>query len=307
MPDYAESDEWKDVEPIPLDEGGPNALAAIAYPEEYEEAMSYLRAIMAKNEMSDRALDLTEDIIHYNPAHYTVWLYRAKIVLALGKDLRKELDWLNAAALKNLKNYQIWHHRQTIVDNLADPTGEQEFIARMLTKDSKNYHVWSYRQWLVGRFNLWDKGEIEAVEALLREDVRNNSAWNHRWFLVFGGNSDNFSEKKVLDREMDYAKAAIRLAPQNQSPWNYLRGLVRHAKLPLSTLKEVALQYASVDKPDEISSTHALDLLADIYSEESSKEDAAKALDLLATRYDPIRENYWNYRKSLLDQPKVVA
>lgn len=82
---------------------------------------------------------------------------------------------------------------------------------------------------------------------------------------------------------------------------------MRHAKLPLSTLKEVALQYASVDKPDEISSTHALDLLADIYSEESSKEDAAKALDLLATRYDPIRENYWNYRKSLLDQPKVVA
>lgn len=126
-------------------------------------------------------------------------------MLALGKDLRKELDWLNAAALKNLKNYQIWHHRQTIVDNLADPTGEQEFIARMLTKDSKNYHVWSYRQWLVGRFDLWDKGEIEAVEALLREDVRNNSAWNHRWFLVFGGNSDNFSEKKVLDREMEYA------------------------------------------------------------------------------------------------------
>ncbi|KAH7062507.1 hypothetical protein B0J12DRAFT_645620 [Macrophomina phaseolina] len=307
MPNYAEADEWQDIEPIPLDEGGPNALAAIAYPEEYDEAMSYLRAVMAKNEMSDRALSLTEDIIHFNPAHYTVWLYRAKIILTLGKDIRTELEWLNAAALKNLKNYQIWHHRTTIVDKLDDATGEQAFIARMLAKDSKNYHVWSYRQWLVGRFDLWDKGEIEAVEALLREDVRNNSAWNHRWFLVFGGSPENFSQKSVLDREFDYAKSAIKLAPQNQSPWNYLRGIIRHAKLPLSTLKDFALQYAPVDRPDEISSSHALDLLADIYADESSKEEAAKALDLLAQRYDPIRENYWNYRKSLLDQPQVVA
>lgn len=69
----------------------------------------------------------------------------------------------------------------------------------------------------------------------------------------------------------------------------------------------MALEYASVDKPDEVYSSHALDLLAEIYAEESSKENAVKALDLLAKRYDPIRENYWNYRKSLLDQPKVVA
>lgn len=76
----------------------------------------------------------------------------------------------------------------------------------MLAKDAKNYHVWSYRQWLVRRFGLWaeDSGELEAVEALLREDVRNNSAWNHRWFLVFGSDADNLSQKKVLDREMEY-------------------------------------------------------------------------------------------------------
>lgn len=73
MPYYAEAEEWSDIEPIPLDEGGPNALAAITYSDEYDEAMSYLRAVMAKNEMSERALALTEDIIASNPAHYTVW------------------------------------------------------------------------------------------------------------------------------------------------------------------------------------------------------------------------------------------
>lgn len=73
MAKYADAPEWQDIVPIPQDEGGPNPLAVIAYTEEYSEAMSYLRAVMAKNEMSDRVLELTEDIIGMNPAHYTVW------------------------------------------------------------------------------------------------------------------------------------------------------------------------------------------------------------------------------------------
>ena len=73
MGKYSDSDEWEDIVPIPQDDGGLNPLAAIAYTEEYSEAMSYLRAAMAEDEKSDRALSLTEDIIRMNPAHYTVW------------------------------------------------------------------------------------------------------------------------------------------------------------------------------------------------------------------------------------------
>ena len=217
----------------------------------------------------------------------------------MNKDLHAEIAWLNETALKNLKNYQIWHYRQTIVDKLDSAEGEQDFIASILAKDAKNYHVWSYRQWLVRRFDLWGQGELEAIERLIAEDVRNNSAWNHRWFLVFG-NDSNFSNKKILDHEFDYAKTAVHRAPQNESPWNYLRGLVRHAHLPLNTLKEFATSFADPHKPDDVRSSHALDLLADIYAtEDGSQDEVAKALDLLAKRYDPIRQNYWNYRKYL--------
>ena len=73
MSNYEGTEEWADVVPIAQNDGGPNSLAAIAYTEEYSEAMSYLRAVMAKNEMSQRVLDLTEHIISMNPAHYTVW------------------------------------------------------------------------------------------------------------------------------------------------------------------------------------------------------------------------------------------
>lgn len=70
---YHDDDAWKDVEPLPQDDGGMHPLAAIAYTEEYSEAMGYLRAVMANNEFSERVLGLTEHIINMNPAHYTVW------------------------------------------------------------------------------------------------------------------------------------------------------------------------------------------------------------------------------------------
>jgi protein farnesyltransferase/geranylgeranyltransferase type-1 subunit alpha len=74
MPKYYDDDEaWADIEPLPQDDGGLHPLAAIAYSEEYSQAMGYLRAVMAKNELSERVLALTEHIISMNPAHYTVW------------------------------------------------------------------------------------------------------------------------------------------------------------------------------------------------------------------------------------------
>jgi hypothetical protein len=91
MGKYSSSPTWSSIAPIPLDdgssyyseagEGGGEAgggssvhpLATIAYSPDYVEATAYLRAVMAANEMSERALELTEDVIRLNPAHYTVW------------------------------------------------------------------------------------------------------------------------------------------------------------------------------------------------------------------------------------------
>lgn len=87
-----------------------------------------------------------------------------------------------------------------------------------------------------------------------------------------------------------------------------MMGVLRAARLPKSTVKKFAIEFADVQSPDDVYSSHALDLLADIYAdEENNKESAEKALDLLATRYDPIRANYWKYRKGLLSQPEVAA
>jgi protein farnesyltransferase/geranylgeranyltransferase type-1 subunit alpha len=132
-------------------------------------------------------------------------LYRSKTLSELKADLRKEIEWLNPTALKHLKNYQIWHHRQTIVDRLGSPEGEADFISTMLEQDVKNYHVWSYRQWLVQRYDLFDDPkELPWTESMIEDDVRNNSAWNHRFLIVFGRDEGKPTEKKIIDRELEY-------------------------------------------------------------------------------------------------------
>ena len=198
------------------------------------------------------------------------------------------------------------------------PQPELQFLTRMLSKDVKNYHVWSYRQWLVRHFSLWD-AEMAYIESLLQQDVRNNSAWNHRWFVVFArytdpekhsiknGGADAEVGSEVLEHEIAYAKEKIRMAPQNQSPWNYLRGVLKKKGGGVGEVKGFAEEFADLDKEGEVRSSHALDLLAEVYAEEHKEERSGRALELLAKRYDPIRKNYWNYRRSLLGLGQVEA
>lgn len=316
---YSEDPTWSDISPLPTDEGVLNPLASIAYSEDYAETMSYMRAVMAINEYSPRVLELTEDLIDMNPAHYTVWLYRAQCVFAIDADLKEELEWLNETALAHQKNYQIWHHRFLLLSKIGERggedvdeivTSEREFVENMFGRDAKNYHVWSYRQWLVKRFSLWDRSELEFTEKMLEQDVRNNSAWNHRWYVCNGREAEGVpgvTDPDIGSRETKFAMAAIARAPQNQSPWNYLRSIARKSGTSLAHLKDFAEQYADLTIPETVRSSFALDLLADILAEEKDSLRAGQALDLLATRYDPIRKNFWEYRKEQLGLPSTTA
>ncbi|KOS47089.1 hypothetical protein ACN38_g1961 [Penicillium nordicum] len=328
---YSTDPEWASVTPIDLDDGsssGAMPLATIAYPDKYLEATSYLRAVMAANEMSERALNLTKDVISMNPAHYTVWIYRAKILFALEKDLNEELSWLNDVSLKYLKNYQIWHHRQVLLSSKSHfptfPPKEADFLMEMFAQDSKNYHVWTYRHWLVRHFKLWDQPrELEDVEFLLKADVRNNSAWNHRYMLRFGPrdtsapdagmvNAGDLStapaekgrlsvvDEDMIDGELKFAQEAILRAPENRSPWWYARGVLRAAGRGLGEWEEFVGGFVS---EGAVKSSHAVEWLADVFAEAVGREaDAMRMLTMLKEEFDPIRKNYWDYRIRKLDQ-----
>ncbi|KAJ3535753.1 hypothetical protein NM208_g7009 [Fusarium decemcellulare] len=190
---------------------------------------------------------------------------------------------------------------------------ETAFITTMLDEDAKNYHVWSYRQYLVSKLSMWTMSELLSTQNHIEEDVRNNSAWSHRFYIIFSdptastpGSGPTQADPRVpaetLDREINYTKKKISLAPQNQSSWNYLSGVLAKGARPLSSVKEFVEGFVTGlgEDDEDVRSSHALDFLAKLYNEEGDKDKAELCLRRLVEKWDPVREGYWKYRVTLL-------
>ncbi|CAO1617922.1 unnamed protein product [Parajaminaea phylloscopi] len=260
LPFDAQSQHWADVEPVFQDDGPADVLVQIMYDPAYSSAMDLFRALYPRKELSPRTLALTAHLASLNPSSYSVWSYRADILIdgtdeGLGSRedrLIRELEWMEEMARGNMKSYQVWQHRRLILSALGDPSRELAFIASVLDKDAKNYHTWAYRQWVLAQYaglasspsshppthpELWD-GELAYTDKLLTDDVRNNSAWNHRFFVVFArgaGGAGDESEKRqqLVEREVGFTKARISSAPSNAAAWAYLRGVLAKGVPPL--------------------------------------------------------------------------
>ncbi|KAJ3042909.1 hypothetical protein HK097_001870 [Rhizophlyctis rosea] len=229
--------------------------------------------------------------------------YRQEILAALQKDLKEELDFIDDMASEHPKSYQIWHHRQIIIERLNDPSKEISFIDKMLALDSKNYHAWSYRQWVVSTYNLWDD-EIPDIDRLIVEDIRNNSAWNQRFF-VMSRRPQGFGEDDIV-KEVSYILQKIRLAPNNESPWNYLRGILEFAGKPFDEFPQIEDVCRSFEAKAMIV-PHALNFLLELNAQQvqagqgervAECEKISKQLE----EHDPVRKLYWRHR---LEQVKA--
>ena len=95
---------------------------------------------------------------------------------------------------------------------------------------------------------------------------------------------------------------AITRAPQNPSPWNYLRGVLAKGARPLADVEDFAARFVEDlgGEGEVVRSSHALDLLADVFAETGRKEEADLALRRLGEKWDPIRVGYWNYRRQIV-------
>ena len=326
---YGDRPEWSDVVPLEQPDSA-NPVVRIAYPEAYVDTMNYFRAVYASGEVSERALALTESAIALNGANYTVWHRRWELVKALGADLDAELEYVAAKCRANPKNYQVWNHIRLVSARVGAATAARnlQYTAEALAADAKNIHAWSHRMWCVRAFGLWAE-ELAYTEAMIDADVRNNSAWNERFFCVAEGataeggegaedGAEDGAEESVakrdrFDDELDFVERRIALAPDNESAWNYLRGILRHPDVGWARGdargERIARAYCGADThkgtdadaPDSAPSApflrHAWSLLAESRLAAGDGKEAAAAFAALERR-DPVRANYWAFRRA---------
>lgn len=135
------------------------------------------------------------------------------------------------------KNYQLWQHRQVIVDKMESANGDEcpkialtdlEDTKVQLSLDAKNIHCWQYRQWILRHFNLSLKSEFDYIDKLLIEDIYNNSAWNHRMFLIKASKEYKNNKNSFLMKEFEIIIGLLDESNEdNECFWNYLAALMR--------------------------------------------------------------------------------
>jgi len=91
-----------------------SAVVAIDYAEDDAETLAFFRAVIEANETSARALQLTEEVIGVNPAHYSAWEWRWRCLAAANTDLAAEEPFLRRCTAENPKNYQLWNYRRRL-------------------------------------------------------------------------------------------------------------------------------------------------------------------------------------------------
>lgn len=80
------------------------------------------------------------------------------------------------------------------------------------------------------------ENELQYVDKLIAADLRNNSAWNQRYFVL----THTGFTPEVLSRETNYVMSRIRIVKNNESTWNFLRGLLQNGEGTLDQFQEVS-------------------------------------------------------------------
>ena len=287
---YANKKEWEDVVPIPLPQQRGDAFQ-VSYTDEYIDLMGYFLAVLDKKEVSQRALDITNQVIGKYPAHYTAWWYKYYILENTGFDFNKELEDLSAIIKKAPKSYQAWHYRQWLFEHAKEDVSnanEVAFLNEVFQIDAKNFHAWSYAIWYAEKYQKF-KEIYDLSVYQIEVDMRNNSAWNARRAMVDFMKSD-------LETEFKAGADSLNVITKNEAAVNFVFGLVEDDRKLIPKLKELGeTLYTRNPKNPQ-----ALHILLWIASDENDTEKIKNLCsELIAV--DPIRKPYY----TLLSEGKI--
>lgn len=282
---YKDNYKWADIEPMEVSEWDGDGFC-VKYTEEYKDLFGYFHAIMKKDEISERAVEISERVIEQVPSHYTAWWYKYHVLKKLGNiDFEKENQWINGILMENPKNYQLWFYKEWLFKR-CDVVDQISFFEHMLNSDSKNFHLWSFAIFYGERWNKQAEIYQLALDEIKR-DVRNNSAWNARYIVGQKLNVD-------VTKEFKEAAATLKEISQNEPVINFL---IAMCEIDNSLIDDLLLL------PDEMLKKKPDNFFAyyiKLYIETKRNNDLEiirKICNELLI-IDPIRAPYYNLLKS---------
>ena len=270
---------YTDVKLVPFDQE-PNSPFFMQFSSDHELIMQIFRGIMNTNEISQRALYLTELLLEENPNDSAIWWYRSKILNKIGFDPLKELELTDNVIKTNLKSYQCWQHRKWVLRNMKKKPNDLNYLRQRLYEDTRNFHAWSYAIWLGEFYRMYDE-VLNLTTEFIDLDKTNSSAWNARITL--------FKEsKKDLNEELIFTFTKITVDGGNESCCNHIRAIIAiESELISISIKKTRefLEKFPNDKSMLILLLHLLDKIND-YSEH---EKICSHL----IKIDSLRKRYW--------------
>eukprot|EP01071_Lankesteria_metandrocarpae_P006250 Lankesteria_metandrocarpae@DN4293_c0_g1_i6.p1 len=207
-----------------------NAAACIDLEINSEVELTLLRTLIAVSDLTLDALILTAAAIEHNPCDYTSWEWRKRCLLAANPtaaDYAAEAAYIKIWVRRDLKNYQVWRHREWLAGLVGVPDNELRCLEKSLDLDLKNVHAWGYRKCLVDRGLSNRDTEFEFIDRVLKKDVWNHSAWSYRYYLL-----KQFEwplSVEDVHRELRLAACVFDVTPGNESSWLYFEAFIADA------------------------------------------------------------------------------
>lgn len=193
---------WAGLEPTPQPETS-EPLCPILYAPAFAQAMGLFRTLVARGELSQRALALTGHLSRVASSNFTVWAFRFKLLCADPLDppppeaahdpflpsspptvearLAAELQELDESCRAHLKQYQVWQHRKNVVNELSRRVASR--LGPSLAQPATTARTQSAALW-----TKLAENELDLTASVLSQDAKNYHTWIHRqWALMFFG------------------------------------------------------------------------------------------------------------------------
>lgn len=164
-------------------------------------------------------LELTSNLLKWNPEYYTIWNHRRLI-------LKHQFECASSRSPNDPSSPNYEALASLISDDLT-------FLIPLLRKFPKCYWIWKHRRWLLDESShllpapearrFWQQ-ELALAGKMLNLDSRNFHGWGYRRSVIGALESDAFQVEglstSMTKQEFDYTTKMISSNLSNFSAWH---------------------------------------------------------------------------------------